>query len=145
LSTDSNPNALTVCPYCGHAVATTAKICGTCLRSIEGGQADRGGLAAREVAYRAGQRRRRIRLASIAAGSVALVAAFIYMQWFMPVTPLPLPSQPTRTLVPPTEDASRWPSAAGNGNCSGDLGVADRGGGAGASPPRAHHHATGRR
>ena len=114
MSTDSAPNASTVCPYCGHAVASTAKICGTCLRSIEGGQADRGGLAAREVAYRAGQRRRRIRLASIAAGSVALVAAFIWVQWFMPVTPLPLPSTPARTLVPPTEDASRWPSVAGN-------------------------------
>ena len=39
---------------------------------------------------------------------------YISRLWFMPATPLPPPSTPTRTLAPPTEDASRWPSVAGN-------------------------------
>ena len=115
MTSDSSPNASTVCPYCGHVVSAAAKICGTCLRSIEGGMVDRGGVtAAREEAYRAGRRRRRIRLASIAAGIVAVTAAFVYVQWFMPATPLPAPSTPARSLVPATEDASRWPTIAGN-------------------------------
>lgn len=114
MTTETSPSTSTVCPHCGRAVAANAKICGTCLRSIEGGTADRGGLAAREVAYRRGKRRRRIRIASLTLGSLVAIAAFVYVQWFMPATPLPLPSTPSRTLVPATEDASRWPSVAGN-------------------------------
>lgn len=114
MTTETSPTPATVCPHCGHAVAASAKICGTCLRSIEGGTADRGGLAAREEAYRRGKQRRRIRIASLTLGSLAAIAAFVYVQWFMPARPLPLPSTPARTMIPATEDAHRWPSVAGN-------------------------------
>lgn len=107
-------NPVTVCPNCGRKVSPTAVICGICLRPIHSAEMDQGQIAAREAAIRAEERRQRLTRASFMAVVAVTLVGLVYLQWFRPASALPTPTTVSRSIVPATEDASQWPSVAGN-------------------------------
>jgi outer membrane protein assembly factor BamB len=108
------PGATIVCPNCGREVAAQSVICRLCLQPIQGVTEDRGGLAARAEAMRLARRRYRIRRFSLTAATVLIVGWFVWTQWLRPPSALPQPVSTARSMVPATEDPTRWPSEGGD-------------------------------